>query len=927
MITSLRRGSAGVAAALFAVLVVASLAVVPTPAAAEPESSVTDYLGCLQGQRSGDLLILFDTSGSLDRNDSANRRADAAKALVAELASYAAQNSIRLDAAMAGFGWHYQREGDWADLGTEAGRTAMDAAITTVSQSPEAAFESDFWSALDGAQRDLSTKTGADVPRCQALLWFTDGEFRLAQRTNQRQKRNYGEFKPYLPGRSLTSAKNVAAAQQRGIDDICADGGPADRLRSGNVTIWGIGLSPANQSDKPDLELVERVAEGTDGTSSCGGLQSPPGRYFPVDNADQLVREIWELAHPGAQHLQRFVLDDAVTGVAIAADRPGSKGLRIAGPTGIGSVDIPYQEQGTGESRFGTSGVTARWRWDAADSVTVSISRGPADWTGIWSILDQDGQPADPNGLLVSFQSDLRPSWPTANRLIAGETVPVDLGLTRGSGAPMTAAGIPGEVSLSAELVAPGGARVPIADGVTKADLNEKQSVDLATVPGGAGTARLTLIYTTRSIDGLATTLAPSVVIAPVTIEPPRDRGTVTGPLSFGEVRGPADSSATVTVTGPSCVWLAADRTALVGPPEAGGFTVSTPHSTVESCLRVDDGATAQLPVQLTTALGANGNLSGQVFFQLAPEDDPTNPVLVSVETNGTLTNPIDPGTAVPAFLVAFLLGLGIPIGLLYLVKWRGARIPGRPLEAILVPVSVAGGEVRHGGQPLSSHALPAPRAVNLLRKGSRSTTAAGVDLRTRVGAHPFGPGFVEATLPRHVGGSATWATPSGKTGAARLPLAVHNTWAVFQDPTGDPAAAQVLLLRGFDLDDAAFDALVADARTSIPDLLAGLRPSGGSTPGVGGRSAEGASGTPAFGLGGGEGEPGSGFGLSAPDGADRAVRPPSEQPPARPPSAPAPPAPPGAGGGTDWTTQSFGDFGLGSSDTPGDTTGERKAP
>ena len=153
-----------------------------------------------------------------------------------------------------------------------------------------------------------------------------------------------------------------------------------------------------------------------------------------------------------------------------------------------------------------------------------------------------------------------------------------------------------------------------------------------------------------------------------------------------------------------------------------------------------------------------------------------------------------------PAFIIALLLGLGIPIGLLYVFKWRGAMIPGQLLQAVLVPIEVVDGEVLHAGEPLTTRRC---------RRRSGESVPEGNPHhgRRRRAADQDGCGRSAPASSRRRSLARSARPPQrtpGKTGAAKLPLAVHNTWAVFHDPAGDPATARLLVLRGFDLERAA---------------------------------------------------------------------------------------------------------------------------
>ncbi|HEX5813076.1 MAG TPA: hypothetical protein VFY38_13285, partial [Pseudonocardia sp.] len=209
-----------------------------------------------------------------------------------------------------------------------------------------------------------------------------------------------------------------------------------------------------------------------------------------------------------------------------------------------------------------------------------------------------------------------------------------------------------------------------------------------------------------------------------------------------------------------------------------------------------------------------------------------------------------------------------LPVLVLYLLKWLGARIPpGRGLHAVSVPVQIVDGRVTRDGQPFAVRDGELRDLVPLTGRGAREVRVdGGVMLRARTGWSPFGAPFATARGPSGtVAASSADPATHGRRPDARLPLGVHNHWVLVHGPAGPADRASVLLLVGAD-NVAQADALVRDLCRRVPGLLAQLR----------GRA--GASGT---------GPPG-GDGPTPPQ-----TGPPGPRPPG-PPGRPGPPGPPG---------------------------------
>src|SRR6202022_4980584 len=86
----------------------------PAPTAhAQPNTGVDRYGGCLAAQKTGDLLILFDESSSLQETDPKAARGQAAQYLVRTLGRYVDRLGAKLDVAIAGFAETYSPEHNW----------------------------------------------------------------------------------------------------------------------------------------------------------------------------------------------------------------------------------------------------------------------------------------------------------------------------------------------------------------------------------------------------------------------------------------------------------------------------------------------------------------------------------------------------------------------------------------------------------------------------------------------------------------------------------------------------------------------------------------------------------------------------------------------------------------------------------------------
>jgi hypothetical protein len=816
----------------------------PVPTAhAQPNGGVDRYGGCLAAQKTGDLLILFDESSSLQETDPKAERVQAAQYLVRTLGRYADRIGAKLDVAIAGFAETYYPEHDWTPL-TGATADSVANAISPVG-SKNTGIDTDYWLALDGARQALATR-GAGVgggDRCQAIAWFSDGMIDYTARPL---------VKPYAGGVSLDSSNGVAETIRRAKDSICRPGGLADQLRSRGIVMLGVGLTGGSSPNDFDTMSAISTGKGTNGTP-CGSITDPvPGDFYPVNNIDDMLFAFDALnPEPGIQNRgpvcpikvcpearHDFVLDRSIKSVSIL----GSGGMPaivpyLISPSGQ-QIELP-NKQSKISTEIGGTPVEYDWPSDSAQTVTIRNTGSP-DWAGKWAIVyvDTTGQHPDAvSRVSIHITTDIFPTLVDAAKVAwhSGEVLNgLTFGLVDGQGKPVNPNDLAGTATMSATLRPDGAAPIPLLVSVPKTDIAKPVDADLTNLNPGRAILRMSLTITTApAVDALGaqtapgTTLSPQDVELPVQILPKLGLPTPGSRIDFGTVQAAKGAHGTLSISGPGCAWIAAaDAAKVIAAPEDIGTTqITSSANTPGGCLRVPAGQTAQLQVMLRTDHDGHGGLNGTVPVHISALDNPNNTQVVDVPFVASLIKPLSTTNFVLVFLAALLLGPGIPLALLYCAKWYVAKIPGAPLLAERIPVEVDYDVVVRNGTPFAMADTDLLQMVpGLPPGGARKLTVRGVRLTATTGRSPFGPGHVtvDADGMVSVGSELPGTDRSGLR--AVLPLAVHNKWVLLHDPAGPPNAAEVLLLVGGLTDTAARERIYDDVGRRLPELLSALR-------------------------------------------------------------------------------------------------------
>ncbi|WP_231999726.1 VWA domain-containing protein [Mycobacterium sp. 1245852.3] len=843
----IRRGRNGlamlarVAAAAFLVVVLNLVGWAPV-ASATGSPGASRFGACLAAQKTGDLLLLFDESSSLQQTDPQAARVQAARYLVQTLGKYADRVSAKLDVAVAGFSDTYAPEHDWTQL-TGSTADSVGASLDPIAKK-NTGIDTDYWLALDGARQALTTHGGAanKGQRCQAIAWFSDGMIDFTARPIT---------KPYADGVPLDSPNGIPDTTQKAVQSICRPSGLADQLRSSNIIMLGIGLGAKQTPGDFNVMSAISTGKGLQGLA-CGAITDPvPGDFFPVANIDDMLFAFDALnpdpgvtdqggvcplkVCPEARH--NFVLDRSIKEVNILGSGgvPGVEPYLVS-PTGQ-ILPLPKKD---GAQNVNVDGVSVNYQWQSESAQTISLQNGNAPhWSGQWAIVyvDTTGQHPDAvSKVSIHITTDIFPALTGGDKVAwhSGQTLKgLIFGLVDGQGKPMVPSDLAGSATMSASLGPDGAAPIPLLTAAGKEDIAKPVDADLTKVAPGHATLRMSLVITTADTTDLnggpiaGTQLSPQEVDVPVQILPKVGLPTPGERIDFGTVEGAKGATATLNITGPGCAWISDTDTATVsGAPDGIGTPhVGSPTNSGQHCLKVQAGETAQLSVTLHTDHNGHGGLNGTVPIHVSTLDNPDDAQTVPVAFTASMINPLNTTNFILVLIAALLLGPGIPLALLYASKWWVSKIPDNPLLAERIPVAVEHDAVLRGGEPFAMADTDLVQPVTGLPPGgTRQLSVAGVNLSVVLGRSPFGSGHVVVDAEGVV--SVGSKLPgSDKTGLrAVLPLAVHNTWVLLHNPSGPENAAEVLVLVAGTTDTTTRERLYEDIAQRLPDLLAGLR-------------------------------------------------------------------------------------------------------
>lgn len=800
--------------------------------AEEPESDAVgttseSLSSCIAGGGEGDLLLLIDESGSLKATDPQNTRVTAATHFLERLTESVEESDATINLSVAAFGDVMRPVQDWGKLTSKTEPEFARSIATFVDRVN--AHETDYWSALNGARESLTQAKSQrqDAQSCQAIVWFTDGEYTLIARDTAEAKQNFGTEKPYAAGIDL-SGEGISEALRRGKTDLCRAGGIADQIRTSGLWLYGVGLSGADD-DPSVLNPMQSIVTGSDDEDQTCGVVAPRAgtAFFHVTDIDDLLFAFDELASPDpltsegaicqsldcAEKPHRVVLDASLSRVRVLA-APEIEGLTMLVETPDGIVTEIAPGPPGEETRVKLAGAEIVAEAKTAKTVDVRIDALPGDragnsWTGLWQFGFADlsgssqGKTSKAN---IHVRSSLLPSFLDAagTELRLGEIVPIELGAVddAAAGGFTTEAGKPtsfdlskllGSFEFTAVMQDSSGTRHDVIRTSDASELAKPISLDLQDVALGSGILNLSLSITTADAKDAAGTQVPgtqltaSTATVPINVLPPLDYPAVSGKLDFGVVVGDPVAKAELQLTGEGCVWVDGDAAAVVtaAPEESGTVKLAAGGAdSAATCFEVDGPTT--LPVEFRAEKAGNGAVNGRLPLHLESASGEGETLVVEVPFTSSLQKPVNSMNFLAALLAALLLGPGLPLALLYGAKWLVSRIPRTPFVAARVPVVVTPGSVRRGGEAFSLELSDLRDLVEL--DTPRRFTANGLSFAVRMGRSPVGAGRVEVLNETPASAAPATADHAGTDSSglrAVLPLAVQNSWIALRDSAG----------------------------------------------------------------------------------------------------------------------------------------------
>ena len=709
---------------------------------------VQNYVGCLNGQKKGDLLLLIDESSSLgDRlagrkgSDPDAARVTAANSLLSGLAPQLDHAKIALDVQVAGFATEFDRNpSPWTPLSA----ATLPGLTDTVSgfRTRDTGGDTDYWMALEGARRSLADHAkaaGAEGDdRCQAIAWFSDGTLDIEPRHTAQRQREFGTTVPYSPGTDLSTQEGASQAWKDARTSLCRPGGQADGLRQQHIVMFSIGLTSPGTSGQ-DFDLMRSISTGVPVQGGpCGAIiDPPPGTFQLASDLGSLLFAFNEIIGGGPPVInpicaptdtscrgREFVLDESIDGFRIVGQADLVPGLtaELIGPDGaVHKLDVQDPAKKTDP---GLGPVTGTYTWQDNRTVVIDIanpSHQAGGWTGVWALRFVDPKATTSSGAAKTslvIWGDVYPAWVDAKKnLPAGAPVP-DIGfqLVKADGTVIPAASLKGTFRLSAVLVDPAGKPFPVVSNLDRDSIGNAATLDLTSISPGKATLRLTLDVTTAPaprpgtggmVDG--TPLSTQINPIDLTVDPPQGSPHLPARIDFPHAAdGATQLDAIMPVSGPGCVWVGADAAkAATLPDGVSAVTITADGATgPQGCLSLADGQSGALTLHLNADHPGNGVASGDLTVSYAPRDHLDQVHTQNVEFSGDLRIALNPFNFWATLIAALLLGAGIPVGLLYLVKWATAKIPAAGgLYAELHP-----GDRRGGAGPARRRAVRVPR-------------------------------------------------------------------------------------------------------------------------------------------------------------------------------------------------------------------------
>lgn len=725
----------------------------PTQLTAQGQRAVQQIGDCVNSKRDLQVYYLIDGSGSLKETDPENLRAEVLATSLEQLAPK--DNSLKVSYAVGTFGSSFRPlKNKWTSINTSNVTSEANWFRKTI---PSLTGEGNTnWEAgLSGAINALASAKAADPGACQVVVWLTDGGIDV--------------------GKSTTSY----SYEGESIGNICGanpmDGGGGgdaiiDQLRSAKINVIGVLLRNqvvmnGLQEKKPNaykglnsaMSFMLPIVEGNGSVDGyafdyagsnfrCGTTSSSMAAGAELVASDTLqlglqFARVVARSNNGApanvygDNPAHFVVDKGVayfdaliaaknwkllspSGEAVSS--PGS-GIKATLSAGAYLVRVPIRNSGD-QGEWSISGISH----SQADVFLYSglqlkiavknIEAGkPVGISG--QVADKDGKPAD---LTIYKSSDIRLTTFNSSNGVDGE-VPLQLNPATGT---FTGTFTP-------------------AKGMSKATFDV--SLGLVTQSG-------------TKLSPLTLQVEARVALPP---EYPHIQGTGLELLTLTGVDGVA--TGTLILEGSSlndgqvCLSepvIKIDPT----PSRIQGFIWSKAGS---GCINVPQGKTVKVEYAVSNKKQSTGLTTGAIPAIFKADVAGLEPIAQDISLTFDSKMLINETKRWSILAALMLLGLAIPLGILYFFGWLNSRIMwGEGIQRVVVPVwmSADGSLTRRDGKPSEGVGVGAAKgeydwsaqATERLRGfdefWSDGVNSGTISVKGRASRNPFGDPVVVAT-------------------------------------------------------------------------------------------------------------------------------------------------------------------------------------
>lgn len=684
---SRRPARAGIRRAVVATVAATVLAPGPTPAVAQEGSgtgatlttigaeTLEGVVACLQERPNLAVAVVVDESGSLRSTDPTDKRAEILAGFLTRLIDLSEAGFDGRDrqvlVTVGYFGGGIDETVPWTPLVADAdGRSSIVEEVRAETPDRDRDARTDFRAAIDWAtgRIDAVERLVDPASLCTMTLWFSDGELDPDNR-------------PDLP--------YDRPAVVEATEELCAAGGVVDGHRRTGAALVGIFLFDPTFVTRSESTLprMHAMVEGVDPAGVRCGTGESRGVYLEgsLDRLSLLFERIITPNQGGryddsyAGDPVTFEVDPGVSKVRIAMSAPSGFALETASGAEV-VVEEPADETRTSGL---DPGVVPDVRWTGT-SVSVDLPVRSEDH-GIWTVRREGTD----SGLDLYFfvdavievaaqEADVRSGEPArfSGRIVTAAGEPVDLDAFGAVRLAIAVDGRPAEVALA-------------GDGAFTASFTVETRE--ARVP-----ARIRLDLTTRG--GTALQPVQRDVLLAVTL--PGEFPTVRIG-EFDRVLGPdgtvarLDVVAVGSVEGPTRVCVRASRPgdAIAEVRDALAVAWSSDGPDLGRCVELGVGEEVEgvLEVALLTPLlvGRRVGIPLEVELISAPVDgrSPAGTTFADLRTLGVEPPPANPWIVA----VLLLLGIAIPLLVLWALNRRAGRFRTRNLQSARVPVRVVG--------------------------------------------------------------------------------------------------------------------------------------------------------------------------------------------------------------------------------------------